>query len=282
METFQHKIVPRDRLIDLRLREIWQYRDLLYLFVRRDFVAKYKQTILGPLWFFVTPLLQTVVYSFVFGTIAELPTSGLPSALFYLSGITCWSYFSICLTSTSNTFTANASIFGKVYFPRAVTPISIVISNLIQFAVKLLLFLGMMAFYVSKGASFPIGLDLLFLPLLVLLMGMMGLGFGMIISSMTTKYRDMNNLIVFGTQLLMYATPVIYPLDLIEEKSPKMGWLITYNPMSSIIEAFRHMFLGTSSMHWDLLLYSSIVTVVVFLLGLIVFNRTEKNFMDTV
>ncbi len=282
MQEYKHIIQPRDKWFDLRLREIWRYRDLLLLFVRRDFVAKYKQTILGPLWFFITPLVQTLTFTFIFGTVAELPTDGLPPSLFYLAGITCWGYFSSCLISTSTTFTKNAGIFGKVYFPRAVTPISVVISNLIQFAVQMVLFLLFFIMFQLKGADLNPNRYLFLFPYLVILMGAMGLGFGMIISSLTTKYRDLSYLVTFGTQLLMYATPVIYPLTLIHEKSPKMGWIITLNPMSSIVEVFRHMFLGTGEMVWSLLLYSSVVTLLVFLFGLLVFNRTEKNFMDTV
>lgn len=276
---FAHTISPRDKLLKLRIREIWQYRDLLMLFVRRDFVAKFKQTILGPLWFVIQPLFQTIIFTLVFGNIAGISTDGAPKGIFYLAGLTAWNYFANCLRTTSNVFTVNASLFGKVYFPRAVTPISIVISNLIQFAIGFGLFLLIYVYYIAQGAEIRPNITLLLFPLLVLIMGFMGLGLGMIISAMTTKYRDLQYLVVFGVQLLMYATPVIYPISEIPEK---YQWIILANPMSGIIETFKHSFLGTGSFSWGLFAYSTIFTIVIFMLGLLVFNRTEKNFMDTV
>jgi len=277
--NFQHAILPQDRWFDLKLREIWRYRDLLFLFVRRDFVAKYKQTILGPLWFFITPIFQALTMTLVFGNMAGLSTDGIPPLLFYLSGVTAWSYFSQCLTSTSNTFTQNAALFGKVYFPRAVTPLSVIISNLIQFGIGMLLFFGFYLFYLFQGIQLQPNALLLLLPALVVLMGFMGLGLGMITSSLTTKYRDLQNLIAFGVQLLMYATPVILPLSAVPDK---YRWIMMINPMTGVIETFKHGFFGIHDMQWGLLIYSSVFTLVVFFFGLAIFNRTEKNFMDTV
>lgn len=276
---FAYSIQPHDKLISLRFKEIYRYRDLLFLFVRRDFVAKYKQTILGPAWFFIQPILQTAVMTVVFGGMAKLSTDGVPPILFYLSGLTAWNYFSQCLLTTSNTFTMNAALFGKVYFPRAITPISIIISNLIQFMIGLLLFLGVYVYYWFDGYTMHPNSTLLLLPIIILIMGFMGLGLGMLISAMTTKYRDLQFLVAFSVQLLMYATPVILPLSAVPDKY-RIFMLI--NPMTGIIETFKFGFFGLGTMEWGLLAYSTIFTVVVFLLGLIIFNRTEKNFMDTV
>jgi lipopolysaccharide transport system permease protein len=277
--TFSHSIVPRDKLLNLRLKDIWQYRDLLFLFVRRDFVAKYKQTILGPAWFLIQPMLQTAIFTVVFSGIANLPTDDIPPILFYLAGVTAWNYFAQCLRSTSNTFTANAHLFGKVYFPRAVTPISVIISSLIQFGIGLFLFIVFYAYYSLSGQPIIPNIVLLLLPLLILLMGFMGLGLGMLISAMTTKYRDLQYLVDFGVQLLMYATPVIIPLSAVPDK---YKFVMTFNPMTGIIETFKFGFFGIGCMQWGLLLYSIIFTIGIFITGLIIFNKTEKNFMDTV
>ncbi|WP_080237129.1 ABC transporter permease [Spirosoma rigui] len=277
--AYEHSITPKAGLFDLRLSEIWQYRDLLILFVRRDFVAKYKQTILGPIWFFIQPLFQTAVLAVVFGGMAGLSTDGIPPILFYLAGVTAWNYFSNCLRTTSNTFTANANLFGKVYFPRAVTPLSSVISNLIQFGIGLFLFLLLYAFYALTGSSIHPNSTLLLLPLLTLVMGLMGLGLGMLVSAMTTKYRDLQYLIEFGLQLLMYATPVILPLSAIPAK---YKLVVLANPMSGVLETFKYSFFGTGTFSWPLLTYSTGFTLVVLVVGLAVFNKTEKNFMDTV
>ncbi len=278
-EDYTYSITPRDRLLDLRLKDIWSYRDLLTLFVHRDFVAVYKQTILGPLWFFIQPILTTAVYTIVFGNFAKIPTDGLPPVLFYLAGITSWNYFASCFSKTSNSFVANAGIFGKVYFPRVVVPLSVTISNLITFGIQLLLFLTFMVVYAIRGAAIHPNIHLLLFPVLVVMMGVMGLGFGMLVSAMTTKYRDLQFLVNFGIQLLMYATPIIYPISAIPEK---YHWIIIANPMSSIVETFRYAFLGVGGFSWSGLAYSFGFTVAVFLLGLVIFNRTEKNFMDTV
>jgi lipopolysaccharide transport system permease protein len=277
--NFQHSITPARSLFDLKLQEIWRYRDLLVLFVRRDFVAKYKQTVLGPAWFVIQPLMQTVMFTLVFGNIAGISTDGAPKGVFYLAGITAWNYFANCLTKTSAVFTLNASLFGKVYFPRAVTPISIVLSNLIEFAIGLGLFLCFYFYYLLSGADIQPNITLLLLPLLIIIMGFMGLGLGMLISAMTTKYRDLQNLVTFGVHLFMYATPVIYPISTIPEK---YRWIILANPMTGIIETFKYGFLGIGTFNWYYLVYSAGFTLIVFLLGLAIFNRTEKNFMDTV
>jgi len=277
--SYQHSIQPKDNFFDLRFKEIWLYRDLLILFVRRDFVAKYKQTVLGPIWFFIQPLFQSIIMAVVFGNMAKLSTEGVPPLLFYLAGVTSWNYFASCLKTTSNTFTANSSLFGKVYFPRAVTPISIVISNIIQFGIGLLLFFLFYFYYIVQGESLHPNLVLALFPLLVLIMGGMGLGLGMLVSAMTTKYRDLQYLVEFGVQLLMYATPVILPLSAIPEK---YKLIMLLNPMSGVIETFKYGFLGSGTFLWGPLVYSLIFTIIILLIGLLVFNKTEKNFMDTV
>jgi lipopolysaccharide transport system permease protein len=276
---YQHSIEPKDSFFNLRLKEIWLYRDLLILFVRRDFVAKYKQTVLGPLWFLIQPLFQTIIMAVVFGNMAKLSTDGVPPVLFYLAGITSWNYFAACLKSTSNTFTANSALFGKVYFPRAVTPISIIISNIIQFGIGLLLFLVFYFYFLSKGESIHPTYALALFPILILIMGFMGLGLGMLVSAMTTRYRDLQYLVDFGVQLLMYATPVILPLSAVPEK---YKLIMILNPMSGVIETFKYGFLGSGTFSWGLLVFSSVFTLIIFFVGLLVFNKTEKNFMDTV
>jgi len=276
------ELTPENKLFDLKLGDVWHYRDLLFLLVRRDFVSFYKQTILGPLWFFIQPLFTTIIYTFVFGNLADIPVDGLPQPLFYLAGITAWNYFSDCLNKTSTVFTTNAGLFGKVYFPRLIVPLSIVVSNLIRFAVQMVLFFIMMAAYAIKGANVHPNAALLLFPLLLLLMAMLGLGLGMIISAMTTKYRDLSFLITFGIQLMMYLTTVIYPLSYVKAKYPKYDWLIEYNPMTSIIEAFRYGFLGEGTFTATSLLITSVITTFILLIGIIIFNRVERNFIDTV
>ncbi len=272
-------ITSRKKWYELQLRDVWHYRDLIELFVRRDFVARYKQTILGPLWFLIQPLLTSLVFTVVFGNIAGLPTDGLPQMLFYMSGTVMWSYFSSCLTGTSTTFTANAHLFGKVYFPRLVTPISIIISNLITFSIQLLFFLGFFVYFYLRGSDVGITLWALTLPLLILLMAGLGLGFGIIISSLTTKYRDLQHLVGFGVSLLMYVTPVIYPISSIPEK---WRWVAEINPITPIIETFRAGFLGAGDASWLGLAYSAGFMLVVLFLGVVIFNRVEKTFIDTV
>lgn len=279
--NYENRIEAHDRLFDLKFREVWAYRDLLYLFVWRDFVSKYKQTILGPAWFLVQPLVEVVTYSIIFGQLANLPTDGSPKGLFYLAGITCWNYFSLCLTTTSSTFTSNSGLFGKVYFPRMVTPFSIIASNSIQFILQFTLFVVMYLVYVAKGAEVAPNGFAFGVPFIIVLTGLMGLGLGMIISSLTTKYRDLQKVVSFGVGLLMYATPVVYPLSILQEKAG-FAQLILLNPLVGIIESFKYATLGIGEMQWGLLLYSFLFTIGVFYVGVVVFNRTEKNFMDTV
>jgi lipopolysaccharide transport system permease protein len=249
------------------------------MLVRRDFVANYKQTILGPLWFFIQPLLTTIMFVFVFGRVAGLSTDGLPMMAFYLAGITIWNYFSEAFNKTASVFRDNAQIFGKVYFPRLTMPVSIVISNLFRFLIQFSLFLAVWVYYLSTTDMLHPNVYLLLTPLLVIMMGLLALGFGMIFSAMTTKYRDLIFLLTFGIQLLMYATPVIYPLSSI---SDKYKIIILVNPMSAIVETFRFGFLGSGIFSWGYLGYSFAFSVVILLLGTVIFNRVEKSFTDTV
>jgi lipopolysaccharide transport system permease protein len=272
-------IEPQSSLFELHLKDVWRYRDLLWLLVKRDFVSFYKQTILGPLWFFIQPLFTTIIFTFVFGNLAGLSTDGLPQPLFYMAGITAWNYFADCLTKTSTVFRDNAQIFGKVYFPRLIMPLSIVVSNLVRFGVQMLLFFMMIGYYAFSEAAFHSNSFVLLFPILVLLMALLGLGLGLIITALTTKYRDLAFLITFGVQLMMYATTVIYPLS---AAPANYKWLVELNPMTGIIEAFRYGFLGQGVLTWQSLGYSVIVTLVSLVLGVIIFNKTEKTFVDTV
>ncbi len=279
-ETWDMVIQPQRSLFDLRLGELWHYRDLVMLFVRRDFVATYKQTILGPLWYLIQPLLTTITFTFIFGNIANLPTDGLPQFLFYMSGTVVWSYFAACITKTSETFVQNAHLFGKVYFPRMAVPISILVSNLITFLIQFAMFLVFVGFFAARGTFIQLNwLWIALSPVLILMMAGLGLGFGIIVSSLTTKYRDLRFLVQFGVQLLMYATPVIYPVSSIPEN---YRWLIMANPMTSIVEAFRYAFLGVGTVNLVQLLYSFSFMVVVVFLGSVIFNRVEQTFMDTI
>lgn len=274
------KIQPQTSLFDLKLKDAWEYRDLLLILVRRDFVSFYKQTILGPLWFFIQPLLQTLMFTFVFGRLAGISTDGLPPVLFYLAGITPWNYFSESFTKTSTVFRDNAVIFGKVYFPRLIMPVSIVISSLVRFAVQMFLFVGVMIFFALKPVSpFHPNIYILLFPLQVLLMAALGLGAGMIISALTTKYRDLAFLVTFGVQLLMYATTVIYPLSGI---NPKYRNIVEANPMTPILESFKYGFLGRGSFTFSSLCYAAIEIFILLLIGIIIFNKVEKDFVDTV
>ncbi len=266
-------------LFDLKFNDLWRYRDLLLMFVKRDFVSFYKQTVLGPLWFFIQPIFTTLVFTFVFGNLAKISTDGLPQQLFYLSGITAWNYFSDCLSKTSTVFRDNAAIFGKVYFPRLIMPLSIVVSNLVRFAVQMCLLLIMMFYFWTQNAPFHVTYSILFFPFLVLLMALLGLGMGLIITAMTTKYRDLTFLVTFGVQLLMYGTTVIYPLSAAPEKYKR---IIELNPMTGIIEAFRYAFLGKGEFTAWSIGYSLAVTIIVLFFGIIIFNKTEKNFVDTI
>ena len=273
-------IRPHNKLWDFRLTELWSYQYLIRLFVRRDFVSIYKQTILGPLWFFIQPILSSITFTFIFGNIAGLSTDGLPMMVFYMSGIICWSYFSECLNRTSSTFTSNSGIFGKVYFPRMIMPITGVISNIIRFGIQFLLLIMFIIYFMINGASVQPNWAVLLTPLFILIMAGLGLGLGVIISSFTTKYRDFSFLIGFAVQLLMYASPVIFPLS--EIKNPLYRTILELNPMTPVIEGFRYAYLGSGTLSPELLAYSSIFTIVVLFLGTIIFNQVEKTFMDTV
>ena len=278
-ENWTEIIEPRTNLFDLRLGDVWRYRDLVMLFVRRDFVSNYKQTILGPLWFFIQPLLTTITFYIIFGRVAQLGTDGIPPFIFYLAGNTVWSYFSQSLTSVSTVFTANAAVFSKVYFPRLTMPLSIVISNLVRFGIQFGLFLAVWTFYLLTTSAVHPNSLLLLTPVLVVLMGLLSLGLGMIFSALTTKYRDLAMLLTFGIQLALYATPVIYPLSKVPAK---YTWIILANPMSAITETFRVGFLGSGSFSWLYLGYSAAATLIILLIGIVIFNRVEKSFTDTV
>ena len=278
-ENWTMIIRPQRNWFDLRLGELWRYRDLIVLFVRRDFVAVYKQTILGPLWHLIGPLLTTITFTVIFGKIARLPTDGLPQFLFYMSGTVIWGYFAACLTGTSGTFIANAGIFSKVYFPRLAVPMAILLSNLIAFAIRFGLFLVFVAYFGLAGAAIRPNGWILVTPILLVIMAGLGLGFGIIISSLTTRYRDLTYLVSFGVQLLMYATPVVYPLSTVPDS---YRWLIMANPMTPIIESFRFAFLGAGTVSVMHLLYSFGLMMGVLTIGILIFTRVERTFMDTV
>lgn len=266
-------------LFSLPLKEVWAYRDLLLMLVKRDFITFYKQTILGPLWFIIQPLMTTAIYMILFGNIAKLSTDGMPQILFYLSGITVWNYFSESLTKTSSVFTANAGMFGKVYFPRLIMPVSIVASSLMKFFVQFVIFILVWLYYLTFTDSIQPNLWIIFTPVLVLLMALFALGMGMIFSSLTTKYKDLTFLLTFGVQLFMYITPVVYPASALPEK---YRFFVYLNPLSSIFEAFRYAFLGSGTFNIVNILWSSLVIVIILIIGTITFNKVEKSFMDTV
>ena len=273
-------IKPRNSLFDLNLREVWQYKDLLWLFVRRDFVAQYKQTVLGPLWNLAQPILTTLMFLLVFGKIANIPTDGIQPVLFYMSGITIWNYFSVCLTNTSNTFVANAAIFGKVYFPRLVIPLSIVVSNLVRFMIQFALLAAAMIYYNFKGYPLHITWHILLIIPTILLMAGIGLGLGIIISSLTTKYRDFTVLMTFAIQLLMYATPIAYPLSFLNHSRYKA--IILLNPLTPVTELFRYSIFGKGTVTTGNICYSTAFVIICLALGSVIFTRVEKTFMDTV
>ena len=275
-------IERKSNLFNLDFKEVWRYKDLLFMYVKRDIVTLYKQTILGPLWFIIQPVLTTIMFMFVFGGIAGISTDGVPQAVFYLAGLVCWNYFSDCLTKCSDTFNANQSIFGKVYFPRLIVPLSIIVSNLIKMAIQFVLFLAVFLYYYFTLDNLHVNIAILLLPLLVVMLGCLGLGFGLIITSMTTKYRDLRFLISFGVQLWMYITPVIYPLSVMKNNFPHYMWVIVANPLTAILETFKYGFTGVGVFEWSYLAYSSIFTVVILFIGIIVFNRVQKNFMDVI
>jgi lipopolysaccharide transport system permease protein len=272
-------IKPTSSLFDLRVKEAIDYRDLLWLLVRRDFVSFYKQTILGPIWFFIQPIFTVIIYSLIFGRVAGVSTDGLPKPLFYLAGVITWGYFSDCLIKTSTVFRDNSQIFGKVYFPRLIMPISIIFSNLIRFAVQFSLFFLLMGYYFIKGEHFQVTTYVLLFPFLVMIMAFLGLGLGMITSALTTKYRDLAFLITFGVPLLMYTTTVVFPLSAAPES---LKWIIELNPMTTIIEYFRYGFLGNGTINLLSLVYSTVFTIIILIIGTVIFNKVEKNFVDTV
>ena len=280
-EYWTEVIRPKSGLFDLRLADVWRYRDLIMMFVKRDIVANYKQTILGPIWIFLQPIMTSLMYVIVFGKIAQISTDGIPQMVFYLAGVMLWSYFSDCFTKTASIFKDNASIFGKVYFPRLVMPLALVISNLIKLLIQFGLFIGVWGYFLFKGQIQP-NLYLLLFPVLIVMLAGISLGIGMIVSALTTKYRDLIFLLTFGIQLFMYATPVIYPLSVVTLKYPKMAGIIRANPLTHIMEAFRKGFLGTGEFSWGGLAYTAIFTAFLLAVGTVIFNRVEKNFMDTV
>lgn len=279
-ETWDLEIIPYTGLFEINWRELWQYRDLIFLFVRRDVVATYKQTILGPLWFFIQPMLMTLMYVIIFGNVAKISTGGSPKILFYLGGITIWNYFQECLIKTSETFIANQNLFGKVYFPRMVTPISIVISSLLKFLIQFSLFIITWIYFLfEKTPDIKPNITILLFPLYIILMSGLGFSFGILISSLTTRYRDLRFLIQFGIQLLMYATPIVYPLEIASEK---YKWLLLLNPITSVVEAFRYAFTGHGNISCYSLIYSIVFMFISLFFSIIIFNRVEKTFMDKI
>jgi lipopolysaccharide transport system permease protein len=280
-EKWDLVIGPKRGWLDFNLSDIWLYRDLVLHFVKRDFVTFYKQTILGPLWYIIQPLLTTLVFTIIFGKVARIPTDNIPPFIFYLSGTVAWGYFADCLKETSDTFITNSKIFGKVYFPRLTVPLSVVIISLVKFGIQFLLFLGFLVYFVAGNA--PVkpkpNLFILLLPVLLLQMAILGLGTGILISSMTTKYRDVKFLIGFGLQLWMYATPVVYSVSVVPER---FRFFYMLNPVASIVETFRYAFLGKGVVNGGYILISWAVTILLLFLGIIIFNRVDKTFMDTV
>lgn len=277
-DHWDHVIESRNSLFDLRLREVWHYRDLLFLFVRRDFVTVYKQTILGPLWFFIQPILTTITFTIVFGNVAQLSTDGAPKLVFYMAGITLWNYFSNCLTSVAGVFNANAAIFGKVYFPRLIMPLTIVISNLMKFGVQFLMFIIFVLYFYFQNEINP-NEYILLTPVIIFLMAIISMGIGLILSSMMTKYKDLNQLISFGIQLAMYATPVIYPSSSVPESFKA---ILELNPLNGLFDYMRYAYLGVGNFNFNLLIYPCVFGLLIMMLGVIVFNKVQKTFMDTV
>lgn len=282
-DSWLYTISSKRKLIDFNFKEIWRYRDLLILFVKRDIVTVYKQTILGPLWYIIQPLLTSVIFTLVFNNLGSIKTDGVPPFLFNLAGITAWNYFKECLTGTSNTFKKNENIFGKVYFPRVIMPMSITVSNLLKFMIQLGIFIGFYIYYVSGGSPISVNAYLILFPVYLFMMALLGLGLGMIISSMTTKYRDLTILVSFGVQLLMYLSAVPYPVSEARKKFPEfVATLVEYNPLTQIIEGFRFMLLNTGEFNWFGFSYTLVISIVLFLIGIVIFNKTEKSFIDTV
>ncbi|MEN8886038.1 MAG: ABC transporter permease [Winogradskyella sp.] len=282
-DDWLYTISSKRKLIDFNFKEIWQYRDLLLLFVKRDIITLYKQTILGPLWYIIQPLFTSVIFTLIFNKLGNINTGIVPAFLFNLAGISAWNYFKECLTGTSSTFTKNQSIFGKVYFPRVIMPMSITISNLLKFGIQILIFLGFYLYYLAIGKDIEMNILAFLFPVYVVMMALLGLGLGMIISSLTTKYRDLTVLVSFGVQLLMYVSAVPYPLAEAKLKFPALvATLVEYNPLTQIIEGFRYMLLNTGAFSWFGFAYTLVLSLFIFLFGLVIFNRTEKQFIDTV
>ena len=280
MEKYTLVITPHHKLWSVDFREIWRYRDLIQLFVKRNIVVQYKQTILGPLWYIVQPLLTVIMNMVVFGGIAKMSTDGVPQALFYMAGNVCWFYFSDCLNQTSSTFTANQAMFGKVYFPRLVVPIATVLSNLLRFAIQIALFVAFYLYFFYSGSDVSLNWTILLVPVMIVMLAGLGLGFGILVSSMTTKYRDLTILFTFIVQLWMYATPIVYPISMVTNDTLRM--LIMANPMTSIIEAFKYATLGQGYFSWFALGYSFAFMSILLVLGVVVFNKVQRSFMDTV
>jgi lipopolysaccharide transport system permease protein len=278
-ENWTTVIKPKNKLLHLDLDEIWQYRDLLAMFVKRDIVTQYKQTVLGPTWYFIQPALTTIMYMVVFGGIAKISTDGLPQPMFYLAGIVCWQYFADCITKTSTTFTTNQNIFGKVYFPRLIVPLSTVSSNLVRMGIQFLLFIAVYVYYLIIKVDVAPNIYALLIPILIIMLAGLALGFGILISSMTTKYRDLTILFTFIVQLWMYATPIIYPLSTM---SPKAQWIMALNPVTSIVEAFKYGTMGVGTFSWGHLAYSFVFMLILLGVGVVVFNKVQRSFMDTV
>ncbi len=276
---FNTVIKPQNKLFDINFKELWQYRDLFSMFVKRDIITQYKQTILGPAWFFIQPAITTLMYMIVFGSIAKIPTDGLPEPMFYLAGIVCWQYFSDCLNKTSSTFTANQGIFGKVYFPRLIVPLSTVASGLVRLGIQFLLFVAFYIYYVLIGYEIAPTSYVFLLPVLILMLAGLSLGFGIIISSMTTKYRDLTILFTFIVQLWMYATPIVYPLSTV---APDKQWIMALNPVTSIVESFKYGTMGVGTFSWLHLTYSFVFMIVILIIGIVIFNKVQRSFMDTV
>ncbi|MDP5158571.1 MAG: ABC transporter permease [Flaviramulus sp.] len=281
-ETWLFSISPNNKFFSINFNEIWQYRDLLFLFVKRDVITAHKQTVLGPLWYLIQPLFTSITFTIIFNNLAGIETGSVPPFLFNLTGIAVWNYFTSCLTGTSNTFANNAGIFGKVYFPRMISPLSKVISNLLKFGIQLIILTVFYLYFYLNGAAISLNFSFILFPFIVLIIGIFGLGLGMIISSMVTKYRDLNYLVGFGVQLLMYVSAVMYPMALVQQKMPNFVWLVKYNPLAYIIESTRHMILNVGQLSIGGLVYTLGVTIAVFIVGILLFNRTEKNFIDTV
>lgn len=279
MSDWTIEITPKKKWYDIDFKSLWRYRDLYYMYIKRDIVVQYKQTILGPLWYLVQPVFTTVMYMFVFGGLAGISTDGVPQPLFYMAGIMLWNYFSTVFTSSSNLFISNASIFGKVYFPRLVVPLATASSNLLKFLIQFGLFISLYIYFVVTGADISLNITILAFPVIVVLIALLGMSTGLIVSSMTTKYRDLTQLVAFGVQLFMYATPVIYPLSTAPEKYRD---ILMLNPLSSLFEAARYGLMGCGSISWGGLLYSLVFTILIMALAIVMFSRTERTFMDTV